>query len=67
MKVGKFEIDIIYEAQCNMCHNFRSDLGFYGTIYKKPTAKQLKAEGWRYIEGVGQVCSKCYERIKNDL
>lgn len=67
MRIGKFEIKPMYDMQCCKCGDFRSNIGFCGSIFTKPTAKTLKKEGWRYIEGVGQVCPECYERIKNGL
>ena len=58
MKIGKFKMMIMYDMQCGKCEGWRSNIGWQGSIFKKPTVKQLKAEGWTVENGIN-ICPEC--------
>ena len=64
MKIGKFKMSIQYDMMCYSCTEYRSHIGFSVPLSQKPTAKILKAEGWTFVEGIGQICPKCSKRLK---
>lgn len=60
MRIGKFKMSIIYDCACDICGEYRSNIGWITpSIFSKPTATDLKREGWTYKEGIGQVCPRC--------
>ena len=42
MKIGKFEMDIIYDITCNKCGESRINIGYIKPLFAKPTSKDLK-------------------------
>ena len=56
MKIGKFEMDVIYDITCNKCGKSRINIGYIKPLFTKPTSKDLKEEGWSFEEEVGNVC-----------
>ena len=64
MKVGKFRISPMYDCQCDVCGEYRTNIGWCISIFKKPRVKDLKAEGWTYVEGIGQICPNCAPKFK---
>lgn len=65
MKIGKFNMEIMYDMHCNKCGEYRSNIGWLTSLSTKPTSKILIKEGWRVIDGIGQVCPKCAKVLLN--
>ncbi len=64
MKIGKFNMEIMYDMHCNKCGEYRSNIGWSTlSLSTKPTSKILKKESWRVIDSIGQVCPKCAKAL----
>lgn len=67
MKIGKFKIELQYDMQCAICGEYRSNIHFCNRLSDKPTAKELREEGWKIIQNKLkdgtvvdlQICPKC--------
>lgn len=53
-------MEIMYDMHCSKCGEYRSNIGWSTwSLSTKPTSKILIKEGWRIIDGIGQVCPNC--------
>ena len=59
MMIGKFKVEPQYDMCCSKCGEYRSNIGWSVSLSKKPTVKDLKYEGWTFVEGYGQLCPRC--------
>ena len=72
MKIGKFKIELQYDMQCDICGEYRSNIYFYYKLSDKPTAKELRQEGWGIIQNKLkngtvidlQICPRCNNKSK---
>lgn len=63
MKIGKFKLQVQYDMCCAICGEYRSNIGFSMPMSKKPTVSDLKLEGWNVVDGIGNICPNCNNKI----